>query len=298
MLLDRYTNVATVVFGLVGLLIVAVPVLLTEPDDTREITITQESAVDLAEIPSVEGLAASYLYFGDPVDTLWNIRVSIVNTGDRTIIGSGGRSDLIDDRLVITVPHGLVIVKFDIVLNQPNLEIEQLSESKISIKPGQWKKREEATVSVFVTPLIIESSAIDLPEIAVDPRQLIDGNISLQESSDVPKSISPDDRFLDRFISPVDSISRWLIGGFALLLIFSGTSQIGSSLAEYVRYSKNKRWIDNTHEQFNEFVSGLDISDPDVRQYTEDRLKYGSDLISEWADSVGMTAESDAESSK
>ena len=191
---------ATLIFGLVQ-----------TQSESRELTVRIISNEELTIKPDVEGLAGYYKYQEEEVKHLWSVRLALVNTGDKTIVGSGAASHLVDDGLQLQFSEGTTILKGEV-----NEEFEgtavQISQNDFKVRFSQWRVGEAVVLSFLVKS---EESLDQSPVPALtQKRPIIDGVISF------------DDNVLSVTEDEETRLAR-LVGTWDGPLVIAGTAALG-----------------------------------------------------------------------
>ncbi len=76
-----------------------------------ELTLQAISNDNLTIQPDITGLQGNYTYFREPVAHLWKVKISIVNTGNQTLVGEGSQSDVLGDKIDFQFPEGVEILR-------------------------------------------------------------------------------------------------------------------------------------------------------------------------------------------
>lgn len=233
------------VAALVGMFAAVWSVVLQFRPKRAEVTVEIRSMEELTPPNKLPDLSATFNYKGQPVDRLWKITLTIVNSGDKTLVGEGTQKTLISDDVALVFPAGSRLLDL-IVIRQDFPAILLQKQNGISLKFTQWRKWEALTVSCFVT----NSQQNDPPTISPEARSIIDGDIIVRDLSN--PTINPKKGLWDSIPPPiatptkaVGSLSAAIWGG--LLFVF------GLLLArDFVR---TKTWNRKHQAQLRDFLT-------------------------------------------
>jgi hypothetical protein len=244
---------------------IGVLLALQNPSSDVELTLELEAAVELTSRPDVTGLVSQYSYLGEPITTLFSVRATLKNTGDTTLVGAGGRSSLIGDKLQLLISDRHSILKVETRINQPEATVTDSAESVV-VTFGQWKIQEELVLTLFVSDrdetvdnLMPSDLSLFLPS-----RQIIDGDVVIFTVDD--GSIGPVDvssRYLDRY--GIYGLGyRWLSGIIASLIIGVSGAGIGGLIIAVISGFRYSRWARNYGSAYQNFIESIDPDDPEL----------------------------------
>jgi len=148
--------------------------------ENTELTLTLLSSKDM--LPSVdkdEDILAIYKFRDSIVSELVLVTYEIVNTGDVTIVGSGGRSNLVEPEIKF-VPNKPEYIYNDILIdkNVPNAIIRFDTLNNLILEFTQWKPLERLVFSLYYAKNYYEE--LDGYILKPKDRFLIDGDIKNQ----------------------------------------------------------------------------------------------------------------------
>lgn len=212
-----------VIIGLVSMGLTIVFGLPALAGNDRTLTVVSSTPTELTSGPSVEGLEGKYFYFGNEIDNLWVLDFIITNSGQLTIVHIPTRSDLAGENIELALSEGFVFVRADTTVVHPEASISISAEntSVAIITFRQWKVGERLGVRMFVTATAEEAGA---PELVVDGRQIIDGELRLFNESDRSNALS--ERLSDRIPPTIAEVGRWIgivvIGASGAIMFAAG----------------------------------------------------------------------------
>lgn len=237
------------------------------PTDVTELTLGNEPSVELTSRPEVTGLTSQYSYLGQSITTLFNLRTTLTNTGNTTLVGSGGRTSLLDDVLRLNVSEGYSILRVETVGNDPESTVSVRS-NQIEIQFGQWKEQEELILVSFISPdptLVNNNSAADV-FLSAPTRQIIDGEVAAARSimdSAGDSTSSQRSRLADE-LGVLSIASRFVSGIFGMAILAGGIAGLLATLSIPYTAFKFNRWNSKYGASFAQFLESIDPEDPEL----------------------------------
>lgn len=124
--------------------------------------------------PKIEGLVGEFTYKGEQIKRLVTLRVSIINIGNKTIIGNGSQKNIIGDVLTVNVPNTLKIVNTTVLSNDFNAKLSNI-EGAIIISFNQWRPTEALETLIY-----LKAEDVQISEYLIKKeREILDGNFNI-----------------------------------------------------------------------------------------------------------------------
>ena len=99
--------------------------------------------------PKIEGLIGEFTYKGKQIKRLVTLRVTLVNSGNKTIIGKGEHKNIIGNVLTLDVPSKINVVNTSVLSNEFNAKLAN-NEDSISVSFNQWRPTEALELLVYL----------------------------------------------------------------------------------------------------------------------------------------------------
>ncbi len=128
--IPAWANWMTIIATLTILGITAYSVLRSE---NPELTVHVLASDELTALADIKYLSADYQYRGSKVANLWKVSLSIINSGNKTIIGEGTQKTLIRDGIYLSFPSETMILNIETEVNEPSTRNEQTDSNNIKI---------------------------------------------------------------------------------------------------------------------------------------------------------------------
>jgi hypothetical protein len=122
----------------------------------------------LTDLPSIDGLKATFHYKGDTVNSLWRLHCLIGNVGNETIIGEGDKKALIKDNVKFFLDANFKILEIE-NKNNENLFSISAKDNFINVSFLQWKPKENFELVLYVEQL----SKGEEPTLKTNEREII-----------------------------------------------------------------------------------------------------------------------------
>ena len=92
-----------------------------------------QSAQNLTNLPQIPQLKAEFKFDQRSVSDLWQVRVSLLNSGRKTLIGEGPQKNIVKDAIIIAVNSGFDLLQLQTdSADFPN-EVEKADGSHFSV---------------------------------------------------------------------------------------------------------------------------------------------------------------------
>lgn len=213
---------------------------------------------------NVEGLESNYHYAGEPVKNLWLMKFKVINSGEKTLVGTNKSSDLLDSVLTFNFSKSIQILDNISLLNNnfPDHKLTKRGPTAIDLSFQQWRPNETATYSIYLKSDL--SNPHFLPKTS---RLLKDGNIIVDDLTNSARKIKQpllDSKFLPSF----SVLCRIL--GIILAVLLTLTADfifLGLTLPQWFRY---RLWKMKNKRNFRNFISNFDASNLIANRYKED----------------------------
>ncbi|GAG56603.1 unnamed protein product, partial [marine sediment metagenome] len=210
------------VFGIVLTLTALVIGLLTY------FTLEQKTEVAAQVLASDElttyhpDMEAKFTYEGEEVTHLWKLKVRFVNSGDKTIIGTGNQSDLVGNGLNFVFPDDTRMLRIEKETETFQSNVVQVKPNHFQIQFSQWRSGEYSIVSFCVaSDKWLETHPFpSVPTTdSVPTRDIIDGDVFIDDLTE--RRPLEQITFIDR-LPRVVSIAGKIMGGISAGLLVLG----------------------------------------------------------------------------
>lgn len=139
-----------------------------------ELEVRITSIEEFSARPEIEGLVGEFTYKGDKINRLITLRATIVNTGNKTIIGKGVQKNIIGSALTIDVPSTLSIVNSTLISNDLNVKLSS-NDKAIALSFNQWRPSEILEFLIYM-----KADDTKITEYLIKKeREIIDGNFKI-----------------------------------------------------------------------------------------------------------------------
>lgn len=210
-----------------------------------EITVALTDIQNLTKPPKVSELTARYEFGGKQVTDLWQVKVTLINTGKRTIIGEGPQKNIIRDSVNISLKPGFTILNLETdEMSFPN-DLRAVDGTGFCMKFLQWRPKEDVKITLYLERIKTDVTA---PELTAPERYLLDGDILFLDSLPKPEKRPLISTFPAVLITPARVFSFVCLGLVLLLLIFI----VISVTYDWVKYYW---WYRSNYSDFSNFVN-------------------------------------------
>lgn len=132
------------------------------------------SIEEFSSRPKIEGLVGDFTYEGEKIDRLVTLRATIINSGNKTIIGQGVQKNIIGEALSVDVPSEIKIVNAIFLSNDLNAELSN-EEKSILINFSQWRPTEAVELLLY-----LKAGDVKITDYLVKKeRDIIDGDFRI-----------------------------------------------------------------------------------------------------------------------
>ncbi len=277
-------GMVSVVVGLLALVVAIVGVVIVLPSEKTEVTAQVLASDELTKYSSVAGLRGSFTYADEEVTHLWKLRIQFVNSGDKTIIGTGNQANILDEGLNFVFPDDTRVLRIEEEASTFQSTIVQPKPNHVQIQFSQWRPSEYTIISFYVAsdePL----DADPLPTIPII-RGIVDGDVLVQDlTEEIPRErISMIDRLPEALITPGK-----IIGG-----IYAGLGVIILIIVMPWGWRDSLPLIIWKRHHLSAFVNYLDQVEPKLSNYRKERFSSKPHKVPEkfWANFDGPKAPS------
>ncbi len=239
--------------------IVSLGLQLRTPSNEIELKLVSR---DLLTRPiNVDGLKSSYIYNGEAINKLWQLRYVLTNIGSTSIIGSGERSSLIKDHITLKLTKGYEILEYS--SSSEEFILENLPEH-LNLKFLQWKVNEATEILLYISQ-VNEASP---PELKVNEREIIDGTVT--RSSLI--STENQNLYLYEYLPEIPMLFlKWVIivtyGVILFLLPFVIIDTFNKS-------RKYKVWCRQFMGEVNTLIQSQPELPKDIKNWSNEHWKY------------------------
>ncbi|ENT6848179.1 hypothetical protein ACFD7L_004285 [Vibrio vulnificus] len=232
-----------------------------------EVTVSLLSEDKVTDLANIKGLVATYSFNGEAIQDLWKIQVRFQNTGDKTIIGSGSKSDLIKDSLDFSFPKGFRVIDLNELDDSVRAQVKPSDDHSFNIRFEQWRSEEHIDIELFLEQM---DHSLKSPKISLASRSLIDGNFIL--SMDNPLAVVKRKSLLNLPTPIVEWSSTFVfilkLAMFGLLL-YVVTLGLKESLSYY-------NWKKRYKQDFDKHIDYL-FSNYDEEKFSDISQNYKDD---------------------
>jgi len=226
-------------------------------------------------------MEAKFTYEGEEVTHLWKLKVRFVNSGDKTIIGTGNQSDLVGNGLNFVFPDDTRMLRIEKETETFQSNVVQVKPNHFLIQFSQWRSGEYIIASFCVaSDKLLETH----PFPSVPTREIIDGNVVIQDLTEE----RPRERMsvIDRLPIAV-SITFKVIGGiiaggwtllFSIILAIAWKDTVN-------KFNWKRRYLSDFRRYLNRVKSKIPLEDRKL--YRENPEILPDEL---WANFAGKKA--------
>jgi hypothetical protein len=226
------------------------------------------SIEDLTETIRASGIGAEITVSDQKVQSLWEIRISIRNNGEKTIIGVGERKDLIDRGLKITLPKGYRISAAVNEKSDPEVSLNTVAETVLEVSFDQWKPSEKSHIRMYASgPQYLQEAPIP----TINERALIGGTIetSITRTGSGDIVDIPDHKIKIK----KNTYDAWLTV-FGFFSVFSVVIIGAAGVAAPLEYLRVRQWRQKHGKAFRRYISELDLDQVKDHVYRESKEQW------------------------
>lgn len=225
------------------------------------IDVILQSNQNLTNLPQIPQLKADFRFGERSVYDLWQSRLTLVNSGKKTIIGGGQQKNIVKDSIVLGIRKGFSLLQLQMDSADFPVAAKKVDDSHFSISFLQWRQNETINLTVFLERTDRNASA---PSFKSEDRDLIDGDIVFLDTSNITSRQRK--AILDRLPPALANGFRIcvgaILGGIAVLSVMAFISETRSFMP---LYSWRRRYFEEFRRMVaKEFPTEVDeiISDP------------------------------------
>jgi hypothetical protein len=245
---SSFKNNLGLIVGIIATIATLMGLYLQFKQDRIEIDIKTLSQDNLSEFTQVSNLNFNLSFNEKPITNLWRASFFVENVGNKTVIGSGSKTDLITNSLSIKTAKNFQFL--DLVIDEKDLPLNLVRIDSVNYRINflQWKPRESIKITAFFEKIDTLNS---LPSILFDEREIINSSINYSQLS---SSNNPDKRLIDYL--PLFLQSPIKIIGFLgiTFLIFLSVTYLYVELKAISDFNK---WKLNNSITYDEWLSQL-----------------------------------------
>lgn len=200
---------------------------------------------NLTNLPKVPQLTASFKFAERDVADLWQLKLVLSNTGNKTLIGEGPQKNIVKDALVFSVSDGFELLDIQTDTTTFPNEIKKLDSTSFTCRFLQWRPNESSALILYLERKDI---AKKMPHIEMGERFILDGDVYFIDAiagAHQPKPVL--DYTPGLVANTLRVFSCIVVGLLALLFIVI----LFVSMREVVQFSS---WKKKHFEHFSEFV--------------------------------------------
>lgn len=251
-LIRNLVTIITILAGIAGIAALYFQI----KEHHSELEIKTVSIEKLTDLPSVEGLRATYLYKGDTVKSLWKAHYIITNIGDEPLIGEGNKRNIIKDNIRFVLNEGFRILEIkDFELKDFNFIN---TKNQVGLDFLQWKPEEAIELVLYIE----EFNSSTPPSLTTNEREIINGKVSYTSLlNETTEKIS----LFNKLPRPINTILWWFgIVFFGLIFILMPIVWF----SELVKLLKFKKWKRTDYSLYSEWVNTL-VSEGQINNFKE-----------------------------
>jgi hypothetical protein len=144
-------GVVLAVITILGVIGTGVGLWLSNRSETTQVTAEVLASDELTRYEAVSGLEGQFAYQGVPVKHLWKLRINLVNSGDRTVVGEGNLKNVMGDGLCLAFPEGTTILDVTVTYDIPEEITVVLNEqNSFLVKFPQWRPGESVRTDLYI----------------------------------------------------------------------------------------------------------------------------------------------------
>lgn len=210
------------------------------------IDVILQSNQNLTYLPQIPQLKADFRFDERPVRDLWQSRLTLLNSGRKTIIGEGQQKNIVRDAIVLGVSKGFNLLQLQTESADFSTVVKKIDESHFSISFLQWRRNETINLTVYLERT---DRNIPAPSFLSEDRHLIDGDIVFLDAS-ILRSRQPK-TLLDHLNPTIAAMFRGCV-----LAILSGVAALSvwACFMETREYLGAHEWRRRYFGQFKEMV--------------------------------------------
>lgn len=215
----------------------------------------------LTMLASEAELSAYFSFAGEEVANLWKIKIKFVNSGDKTILGTGSMKNILSNGIRFAFPDNTRILRIQKEDENFNNTLKELDNNQFQIQFRQWRKDEYLLSCFFIAS---EEMLNTDPFPIVKWRDIIDGDVFIK---DMTRRETIEKLFL------IDRIPKFIsLPGKILAVILSGVFIIYLMIRTIIAWKDTimyRIWIRNN---MRDLISVLDKAKPPISK--EDKEMY------------------------
>jgi len=214
----------------------------------------------LTMLASEAELSAHFRYAGEEVANLWKIKIRFVNSGDKTILGTGSMKNILSDGIRFAFPDNTRVLRIQREDENFSNTLKELDNNQFQIQFLQWRKDEYLISCFFIAS---EEMLTKDPFPIVKGRDIIDGDVFIKDMTrrETLEKLFLIDRF-PKFISlPGKILAIILSVGFIIFLIIRAII-IWKGTIIY------RKWFDNYQR---EIINILDEAKPPISKKLKEK---------------------------
>ncbi len=203
----------------------------------------------------VDGLHSSYTYKDKKIHRLWSLKYLLTNIGNESIVGTGEKSSLINNKLKLNVNKNYHILES---VSSPEFNLTN-RDNALFLSFLQWHSGESIEVSLYLS----EKNAKEPPSISINERELLHGKIvySLLASN------KNDRGFLYKYL-PIILVDflKWFV--IIMLVLFAFAIPI-VAIAAITRHSEYKKWKKDNSTAINKLIESDNSIPTDLKDWNQ-----------------------------
>jgi len=201
------------------------------------------SIEEFTRTPSLTELSSQFKYKGKEIQRLINIKLSLKNVGNKTIIGKGDKKNIIGDYLSLIFPDEFNVIEARVISDDLNLQL-QPQNKRLNLLFTQWRANEAANLSVFLEGL----DNVSKPRLLKKEREILDGDVTVVDISEGKKTANPLYNYIDsRYVRALKAF-----GYLTLAIVFSVFLILVFEIF-HERY-KTRLWMRDSKIAFDSYV--------------------------------------------
>jgi len=263
----NWISIVGSVTSVIGLILIFYP----RQSDKINLGVYVESCENLTSFNSAKdpGIKANFEYKGTEIFRLWKLNITIKNTGQKTIVGSGQLKNISNNNLIFYIDTTYQIIDKKILKSDFNHTLNTIGFDTISISFGQWRSGEEIKYAIYL------KSEKDMPptfKIFNQPfdRQILDGDIVFINKEEVQNQ-----KLITTVLGRPIRISVYILGLILLLLLI--LFLFGMIISNFVGYLMRVNWKNIYSESYYKFLTNTYKDKVFI-----DKMNEKPDLFTEW----------------
>ncbi|PQJ55518.1 hypothetical protein BTO01_22855 [Vibrio jasicida] len=258
----------SIIAGIVATIVSGYTLWTQTKTESISISMSILSSEKVTDIEMVPGVKANFTYQGRDVLGLWKIKVRLVNSSGRNLIGVGTKSDLLYDSIPIVLNEEFKIIDINKDVDNVGIIPKLQSDNNFAITFEQWGETESATLTMYLEQLTEQNNT---PTLEAKSKSLINGSVVIVDNSD--------NFYIVKKKKPRFDIPNWLEKSTGLITTISVISMVTIIFSLVwntpIEFMRLQKWKKNYSDSFNQHIDLIinEIEHSDVKEMLESYKK-------------------------